>query len=382
MSDYNMESPPDVLHVIHPLDQDGRTKAHKAAQDALATWIGVAPTREQFANSAVSKYPLWMTWGIVVLCIFLLAAGFTPSAIRLYDVGSKTFGHAIADAASMNWVGIATILLAETGQVVFLLALNILGEHASNRAKGLLLLSAFASTLVALVGNLQTVEPWIDGKLFSWIEAIVPPLLVLSTSYVLKEQMLDAIAQRHANEEAYRVAMHAYEAQVSNLEKHDHWQRFYANALIEQLRKVNKSKSAKEAFKQITEVQKLMLFQRELKADAWYVQAVEMQNHLQEQEAQRQQYEQERLARLQAKALQSGGGGGAHTGEVDNARIEQSGEMHVAHCPHCSYVTPAKQTELQAKRALAAHLRSHKQTVVAFPDTTEEDTEPVEANVA
>lgn len=368
-----------ILQIIRPLDQDGRTKAHKSAQNALASWIGVAPTREQFANSAASRYPAWITRLIVGACILLLAAAFTPSAIRLYDIGSKTFGHAIPDAPSMNWVGIAIILLAETGQVVFLLALNILGEHASRRAKGLLLISAFASTLVALVGNLQTVEPWRVGLLFSWIEAIVPPLLVLSTSYVLKEQMLDAIAQRHANEEAYRIAMLTYESQVSNLEKHEHWMRFYANAVIEQLRKANRNKAAKEAFAHLPEVQKLLLFQRELQSDAWYVQAVELQQVQQEHEAQRQQHEQERLARLQAKALQSGGGGGQHTGEVDNAKLEQTGEMHVAHCPHCTYVTPQKQTPLQAKRALAAHMRSHKQ-VLAYPNPTEEDTEPVNAS--
>jgi len=57
------------------------------------------------------------------LCLVLLLAAFTPSAIRLYVIGSQTFGQAVDNSVAMIAVGLATVLSAEIGQVVFSLAL-------------------------------------------------------------------------------------------------------------------------------------------------------------------------------------------------------------------------------------------------------------------
>ncbi len=333
----------EFLQVVKPLDQNGRIRAHKQAQEALASWIGTIPTRERFAHHATSKYPRSVQMSITIICCILLSAAFVPSAIRLYQVGSLTFGDAIAEVNSMIAVGIATILLAETGQVGFMLALNVLSDKASKQAKFLLYTSAFASTGVALIGNLQIVSPWKVGMAFAWVEAIVPPLLVLTTSYVLKEQMLEAIAQRHANEQAYQQAYHAWKLETSNLEQHPDWLRFYSNALLDTIARYNRSKLAKEALHELNDLQKLALFQREQQAELWYVQAVNQQELI-------------ALQASSAQANRSKGGGGTHTGEVDNADFRMIDDLHVATCPRCSKIMPGKPSKLQATRALAAHI--------------------------
>lgn len=112
---------------IRPLTQEQRQAARKAARDAVIRAIGTKPTREQFTFTTISKYPPAITRLISGLCFVLLLAAFTLSAICLYVIGSQTFGQAIPSRAAMAAVGLATVLSAEVGQVVFSLALATLG---------------------------------------------------------------------------------------------------------------------------------------------------------------------------------------------------------------------------------------------------------------
>jgi hypothetical protein len=112
-----------MIDNLRPLTQEQRQAARQAARQAVVRSIGPRPVREQFAHHTISKYPPTITRLISLLCIVLLLAAFTPSAIRLYVIGSQTFGQAIDNAAAMTAVGLATILSAEVGQVVFSLAL-------------------------------------------------------------------------------------------------------------------------------------------------------------------------------------------------------------------------------------------------------------------
>jgi hypothetical protein len=196
----------------------------------------------------------------------LLLAAFTPSAIRLYVIGSQTFGGTINNTVAMRLVGLATVLSAETGQIVFSLALATLGTTRSSRR--LLYLSALIATLIALVGNIQVALPSHVQSPFAWFEAITPPLLVLSTAYVLKEQMLESISQRHANEFAFQEALHIWQLATNAPENHSRWSQFYANALRDALRKANARR--KEALEVITVADWRTLVYREQQADAWY----------------------------------------------------------------------------------------------------------------
>ena len=203
---------------------------------------------------------------ITGLCIALLLAAFTPSAIRLYVIGSSTFGAAVPYELAMIAVGVATVLTAEVGQVVFSLALATLGTSTS--ARRLLYGSMGIATTIALVGNVQVALPGHMESPFAWLEAIAPPLLVLSTAYVLKEQLLDAIEQRHANERAYQEAMNDWQRATVSPEAHPRWMQFHANAIRDSLRKANSRR--RETLEGLTQGDWRALVYRELQADSWY----------------------------------------------------------------------------------------------------------------
>ncbi len=163
-------------------------------------------------------------------------------------------------------VGIATVLTAEIGQVVFSLALATLGTTPS--ARRLLYASMGIATAIALVGNVQVALPGHMHSPFAWLEAIAPPLLVLSTAYVLKEQLLDSIETRHANERAFQEAVNLWLAGTSDPENHPQWMQFYANALRDALHKRNSRR--KEALSVLRTGDWRALVYRELQADNWY----------------------------------------------------------------------------------------------------------------
>jgi hypothetical protein len=257
-----------MLNQIRPLTQEERQLARAAAQEAVVRDIGERPKREDFTQHAAHRYPPRVTKLITGLCIGLLLAAFTPSAIRLYVIGSQTFGAAVPYELAMVAVGIATVLTAEIGQVVFSLALATLGTSTS--ARRLLYGSMGIATAIALVGNVQIALPGHSDSPFAWLEAIAPPLLVLSTAYVLKEQMLEAIELRHANERAYQEAVNEWQRATANPEAHGQWMQFYANALRDALRKANNRR--REALGTLTTGDWRALVYRELQADNWYEQ--------------------------------------------------------------------------------------------------------------
>jgi hypothetical protein len=259
-----------MLSQVKPLTQEERQNSHAAAELAVMRAVGERPSREAFDRHTASRYPPAVTKLIIGLCIALLLAAFTPSAIRLFVIGSETFGAAVPDSLAMVAVGVATVLTAEIGQVVFSLALATMGTTPS--ARRLLYVSMGIATAIALVGNVQVALPGHMDSPFAWLEAIAPPLLVLSTAYVLKEQLLDAIEMRHANERAYQEAVNLWLTATADPESHPHWMQFYANALRDAIRKANSRR--KDALAELTTADWRALVYRELQADNWYAQPV------------------------------------------------------------------------------------------------------------
>ena len=251
---------------IRPLTQEQRQAARQAAHDAVIRAVGSKPSREQFTYTTISKYPPAITRLISGLCLVLLLAAFTPSAIRLYVIGSQTFGQSVDSSAAMTAVGLATVLSAEVGQVVFSLALATLGTSRVSRR--LLYASMAITTILSLMGNIQISLPGHMNSPFAWLESVAPPILVLSTAYVLKEQALESIERRHANERAFQAALTDWQAATANPEDHPHWQQFYANALRDALRKVNSRRQ--EALGQMTQADWRIAVTREMQADLWY----------------------------------------------------------------------------------------------------------------
>ena len=112
-----------MIENLRPLTQEQRQAARRAAQKAVIQAVGVKPSREHFSQTTITKYPAAVTRLIASLCLLLLLAAFTPSAIRLYVIGSHTFGQSVSSETAQIAVGLATVLSAEIGQIVFSLAL-------------------------------------------------------------------------------------------------------------------------------------------------------------------------------------------------------------------------------------------------------------------
>jgi hypothetical protein len=255
-----------MIENLRPLTQEQRQDARRTARQAAMRSFGPKPTREQFTHTTISRYPASVTRLISLLCLVLLLAAFTPSAIRLYVIGSHTFGQAVPSVPAQVVVGLATVLSAEIGQIVFSLALATLGTTTTSRR--LLYGSVGMTTLVALAGNIQVALPGNEHSFFAWLEAIVPPLIVLSTAYVLKGQLLETIEHPHAAERAFQAAFAEWQAATTMPEQHPQWLRFHANALQDALRKANVRR--KEALAAMTQADWRLAVRREMQADQWY----------------------------------------------------------------------------------------------------------------
>jgi len=121
---------------------------------------------------------------------------------------------------------------------------------------------------LALGGNIQVALLGHEQSVFAWLEAVIPPLVVLSTAYVLKGQMLDTIEQRHATERAYQSAFADWQADTAEPEQLPQWVQFYANALQDALRKTNARR--KETLASLTQADWRLAVYREMQADLWF----------------------------------------------------------------------------------------------------------------
>lgn len=121
---------------------------------------------------------------------------------------------------------------------------------------------------MALGGNIQIALPGHEHSPFAWLEAVVPPLIVLSTAYVLKGQLLETIEQRHTHERAYQTALAEWQAATGEPEQHSQWSQFYANALRDALRHANVRRQ--EALAVLTTADWRSLVYRELQSEKWY----------------------------------------------------------------------------------------------------------------
>lgn len=262
-----------LYQMINPLTDEARIEARARAAAIVAKSLGAMPSREQFQNMTVGKYPAWVNRLIMALCVFVLVAAFVPSAIRLYAIGSETFAQAIDDDTSAMAAGLAVVIMAETAQILFSLAAAVLAT-STPMSRRLLYVSMAAATLLALVGNAQVSLPGHWTNPFAYLEALLPPLLVLSTAYVLKEQMLHAIEQRHSNERAYQAAYNQWQHANASPEQHPRYMSALANALRDALKDHNARGSGatvrKETMADFTTEHWKALVYREMKADEWY----------------------------------------------------------------------------------------------------------------
>ncbi len=274
------------LNQLVGLTEADRLAARDTACQNAIRRVGDKPQRELFDHHTASKYPPFVRTAITGFMLLLLIAAFMPSAFRIYRVASHTFGKAITDPTQQDIAGFAFVLLAELAVLGFVIAAGTL--DIGRKTRGLLYLAAVVSTLIACIGNVQVAiqhtpgawdwfTQWIESfshEPFAWFEAIAPPVFTLIAGLVLKEVALESIQRRHENERAYQTALADWKAATDDPEQLPAFRPAYANALRDQLQRVNaKGRGQRERI----EIMQSMstddwraLVQRELQADSWF----------------------------------------------------------------------------------------------------------------
>lgn len=257
------------MNGLRALTSDERDAARAAAIDRAKRHIGSRPQRAEFSQDTYSPYPGWLTRIASAGAILALCAAFVASAIRLNHIGYQTYMESVPDSRSSAAAAVSIVILAEAAVIVFSLMLSTLATTPA--ARRLLMASIALSASLALIGNIQLSRP---NSPFAWLEAIAPPLLTLSLSYVLKIIALQAIAERRRVEAVYREAVRVWEASAREPEQFSRFPQIYATALKEALIAANSkgqgSTARKEMLQTLTGKDWRLLVQAELRQDNWY----------------------------------------------------------------------------------------------------------------
>lgn len=267
------------MATLYRLTQEQRLEARRQAIEAVQLLAGERPRRADYADTHISKYPDWLIRSVVALCAGLLVVMFIPSSIRLWHIGSETFGEGanLNSKTAMVLVGYCVVLMAEITVVLFTLAWAVLELKRGTRL--ILAFSIVAGVSIALVGNIE-IGLVRAGSVtaFTYLETILPPLLTLSTSFVLKEVALDKIKHRHADNTTYNAVLQEWEAVFNQPERHVEWGQLFANALRDKIREVNgRNRGATERLEVLNALSSeewSRLVRREMQADEWYQQDV------------------------------------------------------------------------------------------------------------
>ena len=243
-----------TLSKLYGLTEAQRIEARDRARKNIVDRIGKRPDRADFEQHTASKYPPYVVTAITLVMVLLLAFAFMPSAMRVYRIASSTFGRAIPNTTQETIAGVSFVALAELATLGFVVAAGVL--DVTRRTKILLYAAAIASTMIAVIGNIQiAIEhgpgafDWFTGWLatfgydpFAGLEAVAPPILTLIAGLVLEEITLASIQRRHANERAYQDALAAWTADTAEPEDHPQWRIVYAHALKAALLNANTAK--------------------------------------------------------------------------------------------------------------------------------------------
>jgi hypothetical protein len=370
-----METVNQAINKVNPLTQEQRDEAYNATRKRIA---GPEPV---FSTTGVDdKYPRWITRTVTVLCLIMLVVAFLPSAMRLNAVALTTNLEIMEHETSVYVAALATVVMAEIGQIIFSLAA---ATNADKWQRRMLVFGAIVCTLIALSGNAGSMGIKALESVFAFLETFAPPVLVLIIAQILKSQMLHATEATHTSKRNHAHALMTWNAAYANANNAAAWDDTLANALRDALRSANRQ--SKAVLRELTNADWRALVIRERSAEEWWkVAAVEADQRNAELERLRNE-EDLRIAmqeRIQHRALEVGSYSTGATGEVASAKLTRKGDMYVKECPECKKKFEGD-TQRKATNKLVAHMRVHAREQRAFALTNvpalEDDTEPVEA---
>lgn len=388
-----MENETQIINRVNALQQEQRDAAYDAARKRIAgkkPEAPPAPLRSAYSEPGNVRFPAWVSWIVTALCVAMLLAAFLPSAMRLHAVALRTNKPVMVDVPSVYVAALATVIMAEIGQVIFSLAAAV---NPSWLQKFFLFCGALICTLIALSGNAVAMSVHALTNIFAFLETFAPPVLVLITAQILKTQMLHATEANHtANlkfEEAKaewtktsNTALSAWNAAYAAASSHPDWEDTLANAIRDALRTANRQ--SKAVLRGLSNADWRALVIRERSAEEWWKVAEQQANA----EAERMRHEAEQQAaletRLRVRSVDAPNGlrSTGSTGEVANAELKRNGELYVRVCPNCGREFEGA-TKRAATNSLVAHMKSHahKQRALEAVPTQDDDTEPVEVTV-
>jgi hypothetical protein len=299
-----------INNTLRPLTEAEREEAYDVARHRVA---GKPVEQREYPplklpEQEPAEYPDWMIYLVVTLCIVVLIGAFIPSAYRMYVAGETVFCDAFAEFTDPDLedeitpeppaelcvsVGVMTVIMAEIGQTVALLAIAVLGttsssaiavKKATSISNAIFWGVAVMTTIVAYTGNLHVARPWTSVgpffgvDIFAWILDLFPPTLVIGIMYALKELMLYFIKRRYQYITQISDAKTAREDQIDadrterkyfldKPEEHPQWLRVYSLAIREAMSLANgRQKGERSTIKDVASRHELLL---SLSNDEW-----------------------------------------------------------------------------------------------------------------
>lgn len=258
----------DKVQSLRLLTSAERSAAYEKAKRNLL--VKIKPNFNSMQANEMSEYPKILIGIVGTLIFFALFVSFLTSSFRLYAIGSETFCDTWQDKPVVFCyvAGSAMVLLAETGQVLFLVALALWAVENVVRERILYAL-VFLSTGISLIGNLEFVKPWQTQSIFVWFETVGPPLIVMGLGYLIKEITLATLHKRHIINAKLRLANIEYANFEDDITTHAKWGNYYSVALKEALQKAHQSKNPWVL--QLTAKEVAYLVYREMQEDLWTV---------------------------------------------------------------------------------------------------------------
>ncbi len=258
------------------LTEDQRLAARQAARQNAIKRIGPRPDRQHYEGRTAARWPGYVVASVTAITLVLILAFFLISAMRLFTIGSQTFGQRIDQDLPKLIAGLAIVVGSETGALGFMLAAGVLAD--GGREKRTFYALALASTLIALIGNGQFAlgtgwQNMILSNPFAVLEAIFPPVVVLGGALVIERLWLADIGRRHANEQLFQADLADWLRLADNPDDHPDFKTVYMHALKAELIRANGSGRGQAQRREIMAAMSgyhwRQLVDAELNADQW-----------------------------------------------------------------------------------------------------------------
>lgn len=225
-----------------PMSEPVLTEAERNAMQTVRTKLGKRPRLDDYVENADSRYSVAFTRAMTRLTFALLIALIIPSAVRLFNLG---YGHAGGGATEgIQWVdvvafiiGISTVIGAEVGAVLFMVAARTLATDRASRFW--LRTAAVFCVIFAYVGNYTAILANAPSTAFNVLDTVIFPTLVLLASLVLENLFLENDQKRQEAKKTVADLQALFDRINEDPTQSEQWRPVFYNAIWEAYRNAN-----------------------------------------------------------------------------------------------------------------------------------------------